>query len=362
LGEQCAHRKASLFFGRNEDCGLRCLYHGWKFGVDGLVQETPTEVRSGIGGRLKHKSYPVHEAAGIVWTYMGAEENPPAFTPPVFCGSDVKQVSIVKILIDCNWAQILEGAIDSSHSSLLHSSDMVPEKIDGAKATDQSWYRPSKDSAPRIQVQRKSYGFKYAAIRRPFENEETHNYIRTTLFIAPYSVHIPPNDRYRIVILHIPRDDTHTAFYFVAFGNEATPDTKTWRKFCAAEVGIDVDETYRHLRTFENNYLQDRKSMKSESWTGVPGIPNQDIIMWETMGPIVDRSTDRLGTSDSAIAQFRKTMIEAARKVEADGTIIGAADAARQVELCSFEGIVPKTCDWRTLGSEKVKPVQSVAL
>jgi len=102
--------------------------------------------------------------------------------------------------------------------------------------------------------------------------------------------------------------------------------------------------------------------MKSESWTGVPGIPNQDIIMWETMGPIVDRSTDRLGTSDSAIAQFRKTMIEAARKVEADGTIIGAAEAALQVELYSFEGIVPKTSDWRTLGSVKTKPVQSEAL
>jgi phthalate 4,5-dioxygenase oxygenase subunit len=383
LGEQCAHRKASLFFGRNEDCGLRCLYHGWKFGVDGLVLETPTESKGGYAGRLKHKSYPVHEAAGFIWTYMGPSEGKssdeiPVFTPPVFAseigadGVNGAKISIVKILIDCNWAQILEGAIDSSHSSLLHSSDMVPTNIEGAQATDQSWYRPSDDSSPRIKVERTGYGFKYAAIRRPITNEETHDYIRTTLFIAPYSVHIPPNDRYRIAIMHIPRDDSHTAFYFIAFGGEQTPDTETWRKFCAAQVGVDLDKTYRHLRTPENNYLQDRKAMKSESWTGVPGIPNQDIIMWETMGPIVDRSTDRLGTSDGAIAQFRKTMVEAARKVEADGTIIGAAEAYQQVTLRSFEGIVSKTMDWRTLGGPdaksgtaakpKTKPVQSAAV
>lgn len=363
LGEQCMHRKASLFFGRNEGCGLRCLYHGWKFGVDGLVQETPTEARAGIAGRLKHKSYPVHEVAGFIWTYMGDEENAPPFTTPVFGGDDATRISIVKIIINCNWAQILEGAIDSSHSSLLHSSDMVPDKVEGAKATDQSWYRPSNDTSPRIQVERTGYGFKYAAIRRPFENEETRNYIRTTLFIAPYSVHIPPNDRYRIAVLHIPCDDTHTAFHFIAFGGEATPDTEAWRKFCAAEVGVDVDTTYRHLRTLENNYLQDRKAMKGDSWTGVPGIPNQDIIMWETMGPIVDRSTDRLGTSDGAIAQFRKTMIEAARAAQADGTIIGAAEASNQVKLRSFEGVVPKSSDWRELGGLKAKtatkPVQS---
>jgi phthalate 4,5-dioxygenase oxygenase subunit len=362
LGEKCIHRKASLFYGRNEECGLRCLYHGWKFGVDGLVLETPTESRDGYVGRLKHKSYPVHEAAGFVWTYMGSaegedSENIPEFTPPVFAselGRPGAKISIVKILIDCNWAQILEGAIDSSHSSLLHSSDMVPVQIEGAQATDESWYRPSEDTSPRIQVERTEYGFKYAAIRRPFENEETHQYIRTTLFIAPYSVHIPPNDRYRISLMHVPCDDTHTAFYFIAFGGEKTPDTETWRKFCAAQVGVDLDKTYRHLRTPQNNYLQDRKAMKTKSWSGVPGIPNQDIIMWETMGPIVDRSTDRLGTSDGAIAQFRKMMVEAARKVEDDGTIIGAAEAHRQINLRSYEGIVPKTADWRDLSTPQV--------
>jgi phthalate 4,5-dioxygenase oxygenase subunit len=303
---------------------------------------------------------------------MGSVEGEvPGFAPPVFAGelgTPGAKISIVKILIDCNWAQILEGAIDSSHSSLLHSSDMVPIKIEGAQATDESWYRPSDDTSPRIQVERTDYGFKYAAIRQPFENKETHNYIRTTLFIAPFSVHIPPNDRYRISLMHVPCDDTHTAFYFIAFGGEKTPDTETWRKFCAAQLGVDLDKTYRHLRTPENNYKQDRKAMKTKSWSGVPGIPNQDIIMWETMGPIVDRSTDRLGTSDGAIAQFRKIMVEAARKVEDDGTIIGVAEAHQQINLRSYEGIVPKSTDWRALNrSDRVaeivttntRPVQS---
>lgn len=360
LEEQCPHRKASLFFGRNEECGLRCLYHGWKFDIDGEVLETPTEVKGGgFAGRLKHKSYPTHEAAGFVWTYMGPEDDIPEFHLPVFAGDPGDKISIVKILVDCNWAQILEGAIDSSHSSLLHSSDMLPSQIDRAKADDQSWYRPSEDTAPRLQVERTAYGFQYAAIRRPITDEEKYDYVRTTLFIAPHSVHIPPNNRYRIALMHVPRDDTHTAFYFIAFGGDTTPDTEAWRKFCGAQVGIDVDKTFKKTRTRDNNYLQDREAMKQGDWTGVPGIPNQDIIMWETMGPIVDRTTDRLGVSDMAIAQFRKTMVEAARKMQAEGVAIGAAEAKHQAKLQSFEGMVPKTDDWRALVGVKAKPVQS---
>jgi phthalate 4,5-dioxygenase oxygenase subunit len=351
LDEYCPHRRASLVLGRNEECGLRCLYHGWKIDVEGNVIEMSSEpAESGLAQKVKHKTYPVHEAAGFVWTYMGPRETMPVFTPPVFQPTPDTKIATSKIIIDCNWAQILEGAIDSAHSSSLHSSDMVPARVDSAKATDTNWLRPSTDKAPRLFSERTPYGFKYAAVRRPIKDAATHDYVRTTLFIAPYTVLIPSNNLYNVAILHVPADDTHTNFYFLAFGGDTTPGTEDWRKFLAAQVGIDLDAKYRKTRTRENNYLQDRQAMKLGNFTGIRGIPNQDIAMWETMGPIADRSQDRLGASDLAIVTFRKQMVEAAKRYAGGGTAIGAEEPRIPHHvLRSFQGIVPKTTDWRTL-------------
>jgi phthalate 4,5-dioxygenase oxygenase subunit len=313
------------------------------------MSSEPPESR--LATKVKHKSYPTHEAAGMVWTYMGPAEEMPPFETPVFQPTPDTKISVCKVVVNCNWAQILEGAIDSAHSSTLHMSDMVPARVEGAKATDQNWLRPSTDKAPRLQVQETDFGFRYVAIRRPILNADTHDYIRMTLFIAPYTVLIPPNNRFRIALLHVPMDDTHTAFLFVAFGGDSTPDQETWRKFNALQVGIDVDETYRNTRTRQNNYRQDRKSMKLGNWTGVPGIPNQDIVMWETMGPIADRSKDRLGSSDLAIVRFRRQMLEAAKIMRDGGPSIATGTARTpHATLSSFEGIVPKATDWRILG------------
>lgn len=353
LDELCPHRRASLVYGRNEECGLRCLYHGWKIDVEGNVIEMSSEpAESGFVEKVKHKAYPVEEYAGFVWVYMGPAESKPAFEPPVFMPTPDTKVAISKIMIDCNWAQILEGAIDSAHSSSLHSSDMVPARVDGAKATQQNWLRPSTDKAPRLQVQPTGFGFRYAALRRPITNATTHDYVRTTLFIAPYTVLIPPNDQYRVAILHVPCDDTHTAFHFIAFGDPATtPDTETWRKFLHAQVGIDVDKRFRKVRTRDNDYLQDRQAMKLGNFTGIPGIPNQDIVMWETMGPIADRSGERLGASDLAIVEFRRMMVAAAKACATEGTVIGRGEPhVPHATLRSFEGVVPKSLDWRIAG------------
>ncbi|MGE3248208.1 MAG: Rieske 2Fe-2S domain-containing protein, partial [Beijerinckiaceae bacterium] len=302
LDEYCPHRRASLAFGRNEECGLRCLYHGWKFDVNGNALEMSSEpAGTGLVEKVKLKSYPAREAAGFIWTYMGPAETMPEFEPPVFQPTPGTPIATSKVIINCNWAQILEGAIDSAHSSSLHSSDMVPARVAGAEANNQNWLRPSTDKSPRLVVQRTPFGFRYTAIRRPIQNAQTHEYLRTTLYIAPYTVHIPSNNLYNIAILHVPMDDEHTYFYFLAFGGEACPDTEAWRKFLHLQVGIDVDEKFRNTRTIDNDYLQDRQAMKLGNFTGVQGIPNQDIVMWETMGKIADRSMDRLGASDLAI-------------------------------------------------------------
>jgi phthalate 4,5-dioxygenase oxygenase subunit len=265
------------------------------------------------------------------------------------------KVSVAKAVIDCNWAQILEGAIDSAHSSSLHSSDMVPARVGGAEATEKAWLRPSTDKAPRLQLQRTGYGFRYAALRRPIENAAQNDYVRSTVFVAPATALIPPNNKYNVANINVPRDDTSTAFYFIAWGHPAnTPDVETWRKFLCQRVGVDLDAQYRPLRTVANMLWQDRNAMKAGNFTGITGFPNQDIAMWLTMGPIADRTRDRLGASDLAVVQFRKLMVEAIRAFMAGKPAIGTGENAIPANVCSYQAIVPKTTDWR---SYEVKPV-----
>jgi phthalate 4,5-dioxygenase oxygenase subunit len=356
MDEYCPHRKASLVYGRNEDCGLRCLYHGWKMDVVGNVVDMASEPQgSGLVQKVKHKAYPVKEWAGFVWAYMGPPEHQPEFVPPPWAPHEHTRLAVARIIIPCNWAQILEGQIDSAHSSSLHSSDMVPARVDGAKATDTQWLRPSTDKSPRMQVERTPYGFRYAAIRRPIKDAQTHDYIRSTVFVAPSSALIPPNDQYNVANMNVPVDDHHTAFHFMAWGSpETTPDSASWRAFLHAEVGPDLDAQFHPKRTHANFFGQDRLAMKAGNFTGIQGIPNQDMAMWVSMGPIVDRTHDRLGASDMAIVEFRQCMLKALRDFMAGALPIGSGTNTMPREVCSYQAIVPKTTDWRSFPAQPV--------
>ena len=366
LDEYCSHRRASLLYARNEECGLRCLYHGWKFDVDGNCVDMASEPPgTQMNDKIKVRSYPVREAGGFVWVYMGDPATMPAFEPPAFAPTENCRVSTLKIHIECNWAQILEGQIDSAHSSSLHSSDMVPASVDAAKATDTNWLRPSTDKAPRMQCENTSYGFRYAAIRKPIHNAETHDYIRTTVYVAPFTCLIPPNNIHNVAAVIVPADDTNTVFYFIAWNDDkkAGIEQEAWRKFNNAQPGIDLTEDFRNTRTFANNYGQDRKAMKLGNFTGIPGIPNQDIAMWETMGKIADRSKDWLGTSDIAVARFRKLMVDAAIKMRDEGVALGRTTPhIPHASIASFEGVMPKTTDWRKItGNDNATPRMNAA-
>jgi phthalate 4,5-dioxygenase oxygenase subunit len=363
LDEYCSHRRASLVFARNEECGLRCLYHGWKFDVDGNVVEMASEPANSNPERVKHKAYPAREGGGFVWAYMGPPDELREFELPAFAPTPDTRVSATKVRVRCNWAQILEGQIDSAHSSTLHSSDMVPAQVDGAKATDVNWLRPSTDKAPRFQIERTSYGFRYAAIRRPIMNEATHDYIRTTVYVAPFTALIPPNNVHNVATLLTPEDDNNTIFYFIAWNGADKPgiDANAWRKFNVLQWGVDVDDKFDGVRTLENFYGQDRAAMKGDNFTGIPGIPNQDIAMWESMGPISDRSKERIGASDVAVVAFRRLMVEAARAVAEGKPAIGTTEPhITHASISSYEGVVPKTTNWRSLGGGSEAPLERV--
>lgn len=357
IGEYCSHRKASLAFARNENCGLTCLYHGWKFDVEGRVTEMPSEPKeSGFADRVRHKAYPVREAGGFVWTYMGPADQMPEFEAPPWAPTPDAKVSIMKVELPCNWAQIMEGQIDSAHSSSLHSSDMRPARVETAGALDTHWTRPSTDKNPRIQVQVTNYGMRYAALRRPITGADKNDYVRITTFVAPFTALIPPNSSYNVASVIVPRDDVSSYFHFIAWGyGDTVIKQDAWRKFCVMEPGVDLDQDFKPIkRHAANNYLQDRELMKTgDSFTGLPGIPNQDIAMWESMGRIADRTSERLGASDIAVIQFRRVMLAALQRFERGEGVLGQeAPHLPQAELCSYQGIVAKTENWRFLGAK----------
>ncbi len=260
----------------------------------------------------------------------------------------------MRIDLPCNWAQIMEGQIDSAHSSTLHSSDMRPARVTSAGAAETHWTRPSTDKNPRIQVQVTNYGMRYAAIRRPIQNAATQDYVRITCFLAPFIALIPPNSSYNVASVIVPKDDTNSYFHFIAWGDPAsTIGQDAWRQFCVASPGIDLDKDFKPiLRHASNNYLQDRRAMREGNFTGIPGIPNQDIAMWELMGRIADRTSERLGASDVAVIQFRRIMLDAVGRLQAGAAPIGLAPPhLPMAKLRSYQGIVAKTEDWRVLGT-----------
>jgi phthalate 4,5-dioxygenase len=179
--------------------------------------------------------------------------------------------------------------------------------------------------------------------------------VRSSVFVAPATTLIPPNNVYNVANINVPMDDTHTAFYFIAWGYPATtPDTNTWRTFLGQTVGVDLDPTYRPLRNRENNFWQDREAMKAGNFTGITGFPNQDIAMWVTMGPIADRTHERLGASDLAIVEFRTMMLDAVQAFDRGAAAIGTGEWLIPASVCAFQAIIPKTTDWRTYAAQPV--------
>ena len=348
LDEQCPHRRASLVFGRNEECGLRCLYHGWKFDVTGQAVDMSSEpVDAKLRESMRTRAYPAREAGGFVWAWMGDPENPAPFDPPVWTKAPDDRIAIVKMHAACNWAQVLEGSIDSAHSSSLHSSNMpTATDVSGSTATDSQWLRPSADKSPRLQVERTPYGFRYAAIRTPIADADKQDYVRTTLFAAPFTVMIPPTDRYRLIQMLVPIDDVNCMFYWIAWHETKGISTEAWRQFCDATPGVDIDPvTFRKYRNAENDYQQDRAAMAAGDFTGIKGIPTQDMAMWESMGPIADRSHDKLGSSDRAIFEFRKIMLAQAKEAGTEAP----EKRWRNADLFTFEGMVSHSDDWRAV-------------
>jgi phthalate 4,5-dioxygenase oxygenase subunit len=352
IDERCPHRLASLALGRNEEGGIRCIYHGWKFDVGGTCLDMPTEPgEHGFRDRIKLKSYPVREAGGMVWTYLGPEGTAPEF--PMFDWMKLPrdQYALVKVGERVNYAQAIEGSIDSSHSWFLHQGVLWDWKLR---------FSISNDTAPKMEAQDMPYGFRYAAIRIPNANPEHDRYVRVTVFCVPFTALIPrPMDLTKNghVQFFVPVDDERTMFYGVFFSqNGSTMDEAATRKLHHLEPGVDLDRNWVKLANESNWYLQDRARMKAGDWTGIQGFTNQDMACQESMGPITDRTQEHLGTSDIAIIRMRRRMLEAVKRFQSGEPLIGHDPTIDWGRVKSEQLIMPVHQPWQSLGAVATQP------
>jgi phenylpropionate dioxygenase-like ring-hydroxylating dioxygenase large terminal subunit len=326
LDRYCPHRRVDLFFGRNEECGLRCVYHGWKFDVDGNVLDMPAEpANSPMREEVKTKSYPVVEWGGMLWAYMGDRAHMPPKPPELEWGMvPPSHRHIGKRLQENNCAGGVEGGIDSSHVGILHSL-LDPAKAglsfrERQKAIDPKVRYLASDTAPRFFVRPTEYGMRIGARRVASDDEY---YWRVTQFLAPFYTMIARRDETGPIGGHAwtPIDDHHTWTFTIHWNPDAPLEDISSFDANGVNVPVHQDGSYRPIDNRSNDYGIRRDIQRLSSSTGIEGIGLQDSAIQETMGPIVDRTRELLGSGDAAIVAFRKMMLAQARHLRETGEL-----------------------------------------
>jgi phthalate 4,5-dioxygenase oxygenase subunit len=336
IDEFCAHRGVSLWFGRNEEGGVRCPYHGWKYDVDGKCMELPSEPESsGMRERIALKSYPTLEQGGVIWVYMGPPELKPA--PPALEWTLVKskQRFVSKRFQECNYLQAMEGGIDSSHVSFLHSMELNRDPLfKGSRGNEHNL----NDRMPHFDVVDFEGGLFIGARRNAGEGKY---YWRITPWIMPWYSLIPPRAGHPIgAHAWVPIDDENCWSWSINY--HPTRDlTESEVKAMENGAGIHVKYipgTFIPVQNKHNDYMIDRAGQKSgHTYSGVEGIAMQDASLQESMGAIQDRTKENLCLTDKGIASARARLLRAA-KANRDGKRIPALDPAEQrVRSCSIE-------------------------
>ncbi|MEX2616650.1 MAG: Rieske 2Fe-2S domain-containing protein [Alphaproteobacteria bacterium] len=317
----CPHRGADLFYGCNEECGLRCVYHGWKFDVAGKAMDLPN-VPPGARHHdtVRAKSYPTREYGEIVWAWLGPQDRVPDIPKLEFGLVTPQQRHVTKQLIECNWAQVLEGDLDTSHFSFLHMpAPSVPsnENPDApADARRLKWIR--NDPMPRFQILEHDAGFVVGGARAA---DEDGTYWRMTQFMLPSHGTGPstlPGETY-FGFTVVPITDRASWIYCYAWNPEREIGAAERAKLRKGHgIMAELGPGYVPLRNRSNEFQIDRAAQKTESFTGVKGLAEQDLMIQQSQGYIVDRTAETLTATDAAVVRFRRTLLDAARSL-ADG-------------------------------------------
>jgi phenylpropionate dioxygenase-like ring-hydroxylating dioxygenase large terminal subunit len=355
LEEKCAHRRTSLFYGRNEECGLRCIYHGWKYDVDGNIVDTPAEpAQSMMKHHIKQPSYPCHEVNGMVYAYMGPRDKMPLVPDLPWFTLPAEHVRVgAPVINECNWLQTQEGNIDSTHTPFLHSR----KAVDGAYRPGGQNTQPHRNQSnpPTFQIDRTPWGVR-AVVRYPADDGAA--FTRTNTFIMPVYTALPNGaqvdgklDGYNLNV-EVPMDDTHTTRFGISV-QRTTPVERGSRAFPLDEILPDGQK----LVNRRNDYMIDREKQKSGLvFSGLDwSFATQDGCAVESMGAISDREREHLGQGDSQIAAVRRFLLDAIEAVRNGGDAPGVAFDVEDndfSDLIMVSANVPAGLDWKAYAPE----------
>lgn len=348
LPAQCPHRGASLFLARNEEGGLRCAYHGWKFDVTGRCLDMPNEpADSDFKDRVRARAAVVAERGGIVWAYLGSRSQPPALPDfDVLSGEYDGNRMVMPVYTECNWLQTLEGDIDTSHFGFLHVGHVPPEL-----APEGSFLRHMlEDRAPRYKVVDTEFGATYGAYRPAGNDDEF--YWRIAHYLFPFYT-MPPLGLLGgppAFVARVPLDDYRTMHWFVLTTGNATSPLAISSDNVIGEMLPNTTDwfgRFRSAQTLANDYEIDRAAQRSgRSYTGINGVATQDRAATEGMGPIMDRTAEHLGSADVMVIRVRRRLLRALRAFTGDGTTPPGVDVPGAYRQLSGGVVLPADADW----------------
>jgi phenylpropionate dioxygenase-like ring-hydroxylating dioxygenase large terminal subunit len=318
IDEFCAHRGVSLWFGRNEENGLRCPYHGWKYNTEGQCIDVPSEApESGFCQKIKLKSYPLVKRGPVLWTYMGPAEKQPPLPEWEFAMVPESHSFMSKRFQEANWLQALEGGIDSSHVSFLHSGDLESDPLfKGAKGNKYNLG----DTRPVFEVVESEGGLLIGARRNA---EEGKYYWRITPWVMPCFTMVPPRGDHPVHGHFWIPIDVENCWAWSFDYHVTRPLTDAERNAMREGKGIHaatIPGTFIPTANKTNDYLMDRAAQKAgRTYSGVEGIAIQDSSLQESMGPIVDRTKENLVSTDNGIIMARHRLLRAAKALADKG-------------------------------------------
>ncbi len=345
VDEACPHRAASLALGRNEQGGLRCIFHGWKISPDGKVVDTPCEPadrRTAFAAAQKVRAVPTHEVAGVVWVYLGKQEVPPRFPEFEFTKLPPSHVDIRRAPVHYNWVQGLEAHIDSSHVGVLHSG-FISRGVGDAQLFDLNL--TIVNTAPDFEMDVTSYGLREGALR-PVPGDRV--YARIRQIVLPFFTFIPgakgdPCSGRATV----PIDDEWDAEWYIVYDPDK-PITAERLANLYRGASQDPENFAANLGTPENLWHQDRDAMKAGHWSGLNrNIPFEDFIVQSSMGPLVDRSKEQLGAADAIIVKVRRLLLDAVEEYQRTGAISWRSDDIDFNAIRALAVTFPQGQDWR---------------
>jgi len=345
----CPHRRAPLFFGRNEEGGLRCVYHGWKFDRHGACVDMPSEPPDSLfRNKVTITAYPTFEGGQLIWAYLGPSSDVPPLPDYEWMRVPPTHLRVSKTFEECNYLQALEGGIDNAHASFVHNE----------RLGDTSLIR-NRDRAPKLEIRSAPFGMSSINTRDLGEHGK---YVRVMHFVMPaqqmrggltkWSIdevgYLPRLDGH----MWLPIDDERTFTYNMLWtSDESTAIDEEWYLNDERRFGRGPEDLlpgFRLKKNRGNDYMIDRRMQKTRNYTGIVGINTQDYALQEGMGAIVDRSKEHLGQSDAFIIAVRRRLLDQTRVVETGGRPAGV-DPVEHRSIRPYDAILPRDADWESL-------------